>query len=148
MASHRVLIGFLTLASLLAIVACDEDKETPNQPIPQSTVRFTAAAFDGSEGLRSVSVHLRCDAAVAAAVSVRCATSDSSATAGEDYTGIDRSVAFAAGDTAQTVSIDVIGDGVVEGDETFIVSLSAESGPVKIGYPGRAVVRLQDDDSK
>ncbi|HEX8311981.1 MAG TPA: Calx-beta domain-containing protein, partial [Chthoniobacteraceae bacterium] len=57
-------------------------------------------------------------------VRVNYATSNGSATAGTDYEAASGTLIFAAGETTKQVSVPVLGDAVVEADETFFVTLS------------------------
>ncbi|MFN8073364.1 MAG: cellulase family glycosylhydrolase [Mycobacterium sp.] len=68
------------------------------------------------------------DKASTAPVTVNFATSDGTATAGTDYVAGSGALTFAPGVTAQTIHVDIIGDTVVEPDETFRVNLSGPSG--------------------
>ena len=61
-------------------------------------------------------------------VTVDYATSDGTATAGEDYTATSGTLTFAAGDTTKTVSVPIIDDTVDDGGETFTLTLSNASG--------------------
>ena len=70
------------------------------------------------------------DRAAAAAVTVDYATSDGSATAGEDYTATSGTLSFAAGETGKTITVPIGDDIVNESDETFTVTLSNASGAV------------------
>ena len=70
------------------------------------------------------------DRAAAAAVTVDYATSDGSATAGDDYTAKSGTLSFAAGETGKTVSVPIGDDNENESDETFTVTLSNASGAV------------------
>ena len=63
-----------------------------------------------------------------AAVTVDYATSDGSATAGQDYTAASGTLTFAAGETAKNVSVAVLDDTEVEGVETLTLSLSSATG--------------------
>src|SRR5262249_10690037 len=58
-------------------------------------------------------------------VTVNFATANGTATAGSDYTARSGAVTFAPGVTAQTVSVAVTGDTLVESDETFKLLLSS-----------------------
>lgn len=51
-------------------------------------------------------------------------TADITATAGVDYTGTSGTIAFAAGQTTATLSISVLADQVLEGPETFTITLT------------------------
>ena len=61
-------------------------------------------------------------------VTVDFATSDGTATAGSDYTATSGTLAFAAGETAKTVSVPVLDDDHDEGSETLTLTLSNPSG--------------------
>jgi chitinase len=58
------------------------------------------------------------------AVTVQFQTSNSSAAAPDDYTATSGIVTFAPGSTSQTITVPVIGDSAVEGDEGFFVTLT------------------------
>ena len=65
-------------------------------------------------------------AASAQDVTVDYATSDVTALAGSDYTEASGTLTIDAGETTGTITVEVLDDGVVEGeDETFTVKLSA-----------------------
>ena len=64
------------------------------------------------------------DRAAAVTVTVDYATSDDTATAGADYTAMSGMLSFAAGETAQTVSVPVLDDAHDEGTETLTLTLS------------------------
>ena len=61
---------------------------------------------------------------------VAYATADRTARAGEDYTRTSGTLRFAPGETAKTVRVPVLDDVVDEGEETFMLRLSAASGAV------------------
>ena len=61
-------------------------------------------------------------------VTVAYATADGTAKAGEDYTATSGTLAFAAGETAKTVSVAVLDDVHDEGEETLTLTLSNASG--------------------
>ncbi|MCY4431321.1 MAG: SwmB domain-containing protein, partial [Rhodospirillales bacterium] len=62
------------------------------------------------------------------AVSVRYATSDGTARAGEDYVGRSGAVRFAPGETEKTVEVEVLPDSHNEGSETMTLTLSRPFG--------------------
>jgi len=82
---------------------------------------------------------------VAAPVTVDFATADGTATAGTDYSAVDGTLTFAPGETVQEILVPILGDDVVEGDETFFVNLS---NPVNdVIADGQGAGTIWDDDS-
>jgi hypothetical protein len=67
------------------------------------------------------------------------------ATAGEDYTAATGTVTFAAGESEKTFTIPLLGDQVLEPDETFRVILSTPLGATIAD--GEALVTIQNDDT-
>jgi hypothetical protein len=81
------------------------------------------------------------------AVGVSYATSDSTATAGSDYTAASGTLSWANGDTAnKTFTVSIAKDSVYEGNETFTITLKSPSGGAILGNPGSAAVTITDDD--
>ena len=77
-------------------------------------------------------------------VTVSYATSNGTARAGQDYTGVGGSLTIAAGSTSGTISVRVLDDEYVEGNETFTVTLSE---PVSAAIAdGEGVGTITDDD--
>ena len=80
-------------------------------------------------------------------VSVNYATGDdtsqnaTAATAGEDYTATSGTLTFAAGETEKKVEVDVVGDGVDEADETFVLNLSLPMGASIVSGGGVGTIR-------
>ena len=73
-------------------------------------------------------------------------TRDGSAVAGLDYVSTTGMLHFAAGETKQTIVIDIINDAVAELDEVFFVELANPTGTASIEPPGEAQVAIRDDD--
>lgn len=72
-------------------------------------------------------------------------TVSGTATAGSDYVALSGVVSFLAGASTATVLVTPIDDGVVEGDETVVVTLDA-SGDYAIGAADDAMVVIADND--
>ena len=79
---------------------------------------------EGNSGTTAFNFTVTLSAASATAVTVNYATSDGSATAGSDYNATSGTLTFAPGVLTQTITVNVIGDTVNEGTETFAVTLS------------------------
>jgi hypothetical protein len=91
--------------------------------VPDLTISDISVT-EGNAGTTSAVFTLTLSAATTAPVSVDFATADQTALAASDYNGISGSVVFAPGDTEQTVTVQVIGDALVEPNETFVVNLT------------------------
>ena len=75
-------------------------------------------------------------------------TSDGTAVVGDDYGRKNKTLTFAAGETSKTVNIVSKEDSLIEGDETFTLTLSAsgvDAVPAQIS-DGVATVTITDDD--
>jgi probable HAF family extracellular repeat protein len=77
-------------------------------------------------------------------VSVNFATQDYGAHAGDDYEAASGTVAFAAGETARTITVNVRGDRIVEWEEVFYVNLTGASGAVISNGRGYGTIRNDD----
>ncbi len=80
---------------------------------------------EGNSGSKNASFVVSLSAASTKSVTVAYATSNGTATAGSDYTAASSTLTFAPGETSKTVNIAILGDTVVEGDETFSLTLSS-----------------------
>ena len=106
-------------------------------------VSVSDAAGDETVGELAFAVTL--DGPSALQVSVGYATADGTATAGEDYEAASGMLTFAPGETAKTIRVVVLDDGLDEADEeTFVVTLSEPSGAILGTDTATGVIR--DDD--
>ena len=101
---------------------------------------------EGDTGTTLFTFNVTLNAAVQGGASVDYATQDGTATAGTDYTTKNGTLTFVgtAGEQ-QTITIEVMGDTVVEGSETFSVILSNAVGGVLGDATG--VGTIDEDDS-
>ena len=95
------------------------------------------------EGGGTLTFTISIDAAAAVDTSVDYATSDGSATDGQDYTGQNGTATILAGSTSTTVDVPVLDDTVHEGDETFSLDLS---NPVNGQGSPSGTATISDDD--
>ena len=77
-------------------------------------------------------------------VTVAYSTADGTARAGSDYRAQSGTLTFAPGQRSKTVTVNVIGDTVVEPDETFFVNLSAPTAATLAAGQGLGTI-LNDD---
>ena len=85
-----------------------------------------ARAEEGTDATLDFAVTL--DRSSTGTVTVDYATSDGTATAGDDYTATSGTLTFAVGETAKTVSVAVHDDGRDEGEETMTLALANADG--------------------
>ena len=99
---------------------------------------------EGNSGATNATFTVTLSAAASSTVSVNYATADGTAVAGSDYTATSGTLSFTAGQTSKTISVPVLGDTVIENDETFVVNLSGASGATLSRAQGIATIRNDD----
>jgi hypothetical protein len=111
-----------------------------------SLIRISdAAVLEGHSGVRPLTFMVSLVAPSALPVSVNFATADGSAIAGNDYIAVAGGVLdFAPGETSKNVTIDVLGDTIVDVNEKFSVLLSTASNAVIDDPTGLGTI-LDDD---
>jgi hypothetical protein len=82
---------------------------------------------EGNEESTTLNFTLTLDGAAEEPVTVEYAIGDNTATVEDDYTGANGTITFAPGETEQTISVDILGDTIVEENESFSVTLSNPS---------------------
>ena len=110
---------------------------------PSSLSVADAEATEEEDGTMDFVVTLA--PAASDAVTVDYATSDGTATAGEDYAATSGTLTFAAGDTTKTISVPIVDDAADDGGETFTLSLGNASGAA-LG-DAEATGTILDDDN-
>ncbi len=80
----------------------------------------------------------------AGAVTVRYATGDGTARAGQDYGAASGTLTFADGETQRFLEIALVQDAVTEGTETFFVVLTNPTGGAVLGSPSQVTVEISD----
>ena len=116
-AQHAVLAG--GGATLAATGTIADDDEPPELNIAGGSV---------SEGAGAMRFAVRLDRASGRTVTVRYASADETAAAGEDYTAASGTLTFVAGTTERAIAVPILADAVDEGSETFTVTLSEPGG--------------------
>lgn len=103
------------------------------------------SVLEGDDGSRTVEVPVALNCPDDGPVSASYATRDASAVAGLDYLQTSGTVSLAAGETATTVPVSVLGDTELELEETFSLYLSEPSGAVVVEPRGTGAIT--DDDN-
>lgn len=114
----------------------------------EPVVSITGQSVVVDEGVGAATVTLRRTGDPSADVSVDVATraiTDNGATAGKDYTTVDSTVTFGAGEATATVEIPIVDDGRAEPQESFVVTIDGASGGV-VGAPTWAQVDIRQSD--
>ena len=103
------------------------------------------SAYEGNSGTTPFIFTVSLAAAYDQAVTVNFATQDSTAIAGVDYLANSGTLTFAAGETAKTITVEVIGNTTPEPQKDFLVNLSGASANALI-VSGTAYGSIADDD--
>jgi len=112
---------------------------TPSVSIADATVVEGAAP-----GTTTVNLTVSLSQAAATATTVAWATASGTATAGVDYVAASGTVTFAPGSTTAQISVTVLGDGLWESNESFLVNLSSAVGLTIARATG--TITIVDDD--
>jgi len=129
-----------------------EHGKSESQPAPgnlsliQSTIQFPPRYGPSAlEDAGSIRVSVTRVDALGTVVTVDYATSDVTATAGQDYLGASGILTFAVGETNQTFSVPILNDALTEGNEAFEVTLTNPGTGAVLGP--RITVRVQIIDN-
>jgi hypothetical protein len=115
-----------------SVPGTDNPTVTPILGLPNIEIN-NASTAEPTSGTAPMPFTVALSHAYGSPVSVSYSTADGTATAGTDYTAAAGTLNFNAGETLQTISVDVLADGdAEETDETFTVTLNT---PVN-GYLG------------
>ena len=88
--------------------------------------QLSVAGASGAEG-SAVKFVVSASSIGGQTITVDYATADGSAVAGQDYRAAQGTLAFAPGETRKTVSVATRDDALIEGTETFVLTLSSSS---------------------
>ena len=120
---------------------------TENDPVPAAgSLQFTGASYSVAENGSAIVITVSRTGGSFGTVTIDYATTDGSATAGNDYTATSGILTFADGVTSQTFSVPIIDDSNYEGNESFTVSLSSATGGATIGALATASVTITEND--
>lgn len=118
--------------------------DDPAPPTPTFLINDVSVAEDaGGNSVATFNVTL--SQANGNVVTVDFATADGTATAGADYQSANGTLSFDTGETSKTISVKLIGDTLVEPDETFFVNLTNATGGAIIG-DNQGTGTIQNDD--
>ncbi len=121
---------------------------TPS-PTPSGTdsVQFSSTSYSVNESVGNATITVTRTGSGSGAASVNYATSNGSATSGQDYTTASGTLNWAAGDVGvKTFNVPITEDLNQESTETIDLTLSNVSG-VTLGAPSTAVLSILDNDT-
>ena len=119
-----------------------EASATPRDPADAPGLTMDNPTVNEDDGVAVLVVTL--SPASDQAVTVRYATVNGSATAGQDYTASSGALRFNAGETTQEIRVPIIDDGDEEATESFHVRLSDPTNAVVVVGTGQVTIR--DDE--
>ncbi|MBD2149020.1 S8 family serine peptidase [Pseudanabaena sp. FACHB-1277] len=99
------------------------NKAISSVSLPSLTINDVTIA-EGNSGTSNAVFTVTRTGNATQSITVNYATANNTATAGSDYTGTSGILTFATNETSKTITVPVIGDTAVEGNETFFVNLS------------------------
>lgn len=111
-----------------------------------ASIAFAAANSNFAETAGMVNVAINLNAMALFDAQVRVQSTGGSAISGVDYTAVDQIVTIAAGATTADVSIDLLDDLLVEGNETITLTLSNAQG-AQLGAISSHSLTITDDDT-
>jgi CSLREA domain-containing protein len=115
--------------------------------LPAGTLQFSAAGYSVAENGGTATITVNRTAGSSGTVTVHYATSNGTATAGQDYTSASGTLTFAPGVTSQTFTIPILDDTLAEPNETVNLTLSGPTGGASLGTQSTAVLTILDNDT-
>jgi hypothetical protein len=113
-------------------------------PPPQLSIG-DVSVVEGDNGVVQATFPVTLSGAAAGTVTVGYTTNEGTADGGGDFQHTSGTLTFGAGQTSKTVTVDVLGDTLVESNETFFVDLSGASGATLADARGQGTI--VDDDA-
>ena len=143
--SHLRLV-FPVIALFFATASCKKDGANPDPSKPTLTLN-AVSRDEGTGGTASFVFEATLGGAYNQPVSVQVSTVDGTATSGEDYTALNKSLlTIPAGQTKGSFTVSVVGDEWKEANEDFFVTLSA---PVNCVLPTESYrAYIMNDDTR
>jgi CSLREA domain-containing protein len=112
---------------------------------PPALTIADASLTEGNSGTTAMSFVVSLANATGAPVSVDFATAPGSATAPTDFIASNGTLEFVGGTTTRTIAVQIVGDSVVEPDESFTVALANASGAVIADGSATGTIRNDDE---
>lgn len=117
---------FILILFVRSIVGCKKEA-TCCDPLPTNTPSLSVSdvtVSEGNSGTTTMNFTLTLNKAASKSLSVNVSTKENYAKAGEDFTAINQTVSFSAGDISKIVTVSVITDDLKEADDDFQLVLA------------------------
>ncbi|MCG7901572.1 MAG: hypothetical protein JAY60_04040 [Candidatus Thiodiazotropha weberae] len=119
-----------------------------DDPIPaMGSLQFSLSEYQLNEDGGTATIAVSRSGGSSGSVGVSYASSDSTATAGEDYTAASGSVSFADGVTSGSFQVTLLDDSEYEGDERITLTLSNPTGGAVLGPTAQVDLVITEDDA-
>lgn len=125
----------------------DGGKLAQKAPIKSSIISFSFDTYTVNEDATTATIRVYRTGSSTSTVTVDYASFDSTAMAGKDYQPISGTLTFEPDQTSATITVPIINDAELEGDERFELRLSNPTGGATIGVQDACRVVIVDDDS-
>lgn len=132
--------GGAVLSAASASLVIIDDEFSPG------SLAFSRTAYGAPEALTPLIITVNRTNGVTGAATVNWAINAGTATAGVDYSAVGGVLSFADGDSFKTISIAILDDSLVEGNETFTLTLANPTGGTTIIGPTTVTVTIEDDE--
>ncbi|MFK7818047.1 MAG: Calx-beta domain-containing protein [Planctomycetaceae bacterium] len=129
-------------ASTSTITIVDND-----EPAEPGNVALATSIYNVDEDAGTVTVQVERTGGTDGVVSIDYQTFAGTAAAGSDFTGRSGTLTFQDGVSAATVSIPVLNDNTVEGDESFSITIDNPAGGATLLAPRTATITILDDET-
>jgi hypothetical protein len=143
--NETFVVNLLTATN--AAIADNQGTGTINNDDIGGSLQFSASSAAIGEGAGNIVLTVTRAGGAASGVTVNYTTANGTATAGVDYTTASGTLTFGMSETSKTITVPILNDTIVEGGETFTVTLSAAAGGATLGTPVAITVTITDNDT-
>ncbi|PSB14360.1 hypothetical protein C7B76_16520 [filamentous cyanobacterium CCP2] len=120
--------------------------DVPPPPPTPGTIQFGSSTYTVNEDAGTIDLTLTRTSGSDGAVSVTVNHTGGTATNSDDFNFASTVVNFADGETEKTVSVAILDDAIVEGDETATFELSSPTGGASLGALDTSTLTIVDND--
>jgi len=144
---NRMKAGLILLA-FSCLGGCSKkgsSSPAPVTPVPSISINDVSRA-EGNTGTTAFTFTVSLDKTYTKEVTVNCATAEGFAKNTEDFTALNQTLSFAAGETSKTFTVNVATDDIKEGNDDFTVNLSSATNANVSKATGKGTI--ENDDSR